>query len=79
MSISEEIFSRDIIKKYSNNEVTIVWQPNKCCKSGICVKGCPEVFKPTKRPWIQLENSTTEKIIETVKKCPTQALTYYFN
>ena len=79
MSVRSKIKDRDIVRHYSNGEVTIVWQPNKCCTSGICVKNNPEVFKASKRPWIQPENSTTEKIIETVKLCPSQALTYYMN
>jgi hypothetical protein len=38
-----------------------------------------EVFDPRKRPWITPEGSTTEKIIEQVKKCPSGALSYYQN
>jgi uncharacterized Fe-S cluster protein YjdI len=49
--------------KYSNGEVTIVWQPKLCIHSGRCVRGLPEVFKPKENPWITPEGSTTEKII----------------
>ena len=70
---------KDITKKYSNGEVTIVWQPGLCIHSGICFRGLGEVFDPRKRPWITPENSTTDKIIDQVKKCPSGALTYYLN
>lgn len=70
---------KDITKEYSNGEVTIVWQSGKCIHSGNCVKNNPEVFKPKEKPWITPENSTTEKIIATVDKCPSGALTYYMN
>jgi len=70
---------KDITKKYSNGEVTIVWKPNECIHSTICFKGLGNVFDPTKRPWITLEGSTTEKIIDQVKKCPSGALSYYLN
>lgn len=65
--------------KYTNGEVTIVWQPDLCIHSGNCAKGLPEVFKPRERPWINPENSATEKIIEQVKKCPSGALSYFMN
>jgi uncharacterized Fe-S cluster protein YjdI len=70
---------KDITKKYSNGEVTIVWKPNVCIHSAICFKGLGEVFDPKKKPWITPEGSTTEKIIEQVKKCPSGALTYFLN
>jgi uncharacterized Fe-S cluster protein YjdI len=69
----------DITKKYSNGEVTIVWKPKECIHSGICFRGLNDVFDPRKRPWITPENSTTEKIIDQIKKCPSGALSYYLN
>ena len=65
--------------KYSNGEVTIVWKPDVCIHSGNCFRGLPEVFKPREKPWISPEGSTTEKIIEQVKKCPSGALSYFLN
>ncbi|QOI97087.1 MAG: (4Fe-4S)-binding protein [Flammeovirgaceae bacterium] len=70
---------KDITKKYTNGEVTIVWKPDLCIHSTICFKGLPAVFDPKKRPWVTPEGSTTEKIIEQVKKCPSGALSYYLN
>ena len=68
-----------ITKEYSNGEVTIVWKSGLCQHAAECVRNNPEVFKPREKPWINPKNSTTEKIIETVKKCPSGALTYYLN
>jgi uncharacterized Fe-S cluster protein YjdI len=68
-----------MIKKYSNGELTIVWKPEMCCHSGNCSNINPEVFRPRERPWIRPENSTTQKIIETIEKCPSGALTCYMN
>lgn len=64
-------------KEYSNGEVTVVWEAEKCIHSAMCVKGLPEVFQPKERPWIKIDSGTTDKIIETVKKCPSGALSYY--
>jgi uncharacterized Fe-S cluster protein YjdI len=65
--------------KYTNGEVTIVWKPDVCIHSTICWKEMIEVFNPIARPWINPQASTTEKIIEQVKKCPSGALSYYMN
>jgi len=70
---------KDIAKKYTNGEVTIVWQPGKCIHSGICFKGLGEVFHPRELPWITPEKSNTEKIVDQVKKCPSGALSFYMN
>ncbi len=62
------------IKEYSNGEVTVLWDASKCIHSANCVKNLPEVFKPKEKPWVQMENSTSENIISTVNKCPSGAL-----
>jgi len=67
---------KEIVKKYSNGEVTVIWQPGMCIHSAICFKGLGEVFDPRRRPWITLEQSTTDKIIEQIKKCPSGALSF---
>ena len=67
---------KDITKKYSNGEVTIVWKPSQCIHSGICFRGLGTVFNPQRRPWIVPEAATTEQIINQVKKCPSGALSY---
>ena len=73
---------KEITKKYTNGEVTIVWKPDACIHSTICWKsatGLPHVFNPAERPWIKPEGATTEKIVDQVKKCPSGALSYYMN
>lgn len=65
--------------KYTNGEVTIVWKPDTCIHSTLCWKGLREVFNPGKRPWIDPQGSSTEKIVEQVRKCPSGALSYFMN
>ncbi len=73
------IEGRDIAKNYSNGELTIVWQPKKCIHSGVCVKTLPKVYHPTERPWIKIENATSEELKSQVDKCPSGALSYFIN
>jgi uncharacterized Fe-S cluster protein YjdI len=70
---------KDITKKYSNGEVTVVWKPTMCIHSAICFHGLPTVFDPRKRPWITPEHSNTEEIISQVKQCPSGALSFFMN
>lgn len=64
----------DDIHKYSNDDITVIWQPHLCQHSTLCWKGLIEVFNPKVKPWINMKGSTTELIIEQVKKCPSGAL-----
>lgn len=71
--------SNNLKKEYTNGEVTVVWQSGKCSHSGNCVRNNPDVFQPKEKPWIKIDGSSTDKIIETVQKCPSGALTFYKN
>ncbi|MGK0390156.1 MAG: putative Fe-S cluster protein YjdI [Maribacter sp.] len=66
-------------KEYTNGELTIVWQPTKCIHSGVCVKTLPNVYDPKAKPWISIENASTEELKSQVTKCPSGALSYYMN
>lgn len=73
---------KDITKTYTNGEITIVWKPNICAHSTICWKGKTgllDVFNPSKRPWIDPEGASTERIIAQIDQCPSGALSYYYN
>lgn len=70
---------RDVIKKYTNGEITIVWKSAKCIHSGNCFRGLSAVFDPRRKPWITPEGATTEQIIQQIGQCPSGALSYYRN
>ena len=65
--------------KFSNDEITVVWQPELCKHSTICFTEMPEVFDPKKLKWVDVNGASTERIIEQVKKCPSGALSYFYN
>jgi uncharacterized Fe-S cluster protein YjdI len=61
-------------RRYSNGEVTILWQPKLCVHCGNCARGLPQVFKPKERPWITPENASSQELVDQVAKCPSGAL-----
>jgi len=65
--------------EYSNGEITVVWQPEICIHSGNCVKNLSAVFKPQEKPWIKIENASSEEIMNAIDKCPSGALSYRKN
>jgi uncharacterized Fe-S cluster protein YjdI len=65
--------------KYSNGEISVVWQPALCQHSGICVKMLPNVYHPKEKPWVKVENTSTAELQEQIGKCPSGALTYIIN
>ena len=66
-------------QQYTNGEITVVWEADKCIHSGNCVRGLPDAFKPKERPWVQLESVESQAVWDTVQKCPSGALTVFRN
>ncbi len=66
-------------KHYTNGELTVVWKAHLCAHSANCVKNLAGVFKPRERPWITIENGTTDEIKRAVDTCPSGALSYTGN
>ena len=66
-------------KEYKTDDLTIIWQPEKCTHAGICVRTLPKVYNLQARPWCQPQNATTEELIAQIEACPSGALTYKLN
>lgn len=67
---------KEIVKKYSNDDVTVIWKPDVCIHSTNCWKGSLKIFNPKRRPWIDMNGGTTEEIIKIVNNCPSGALSF---
>ncbi|RQO30633.1 (4Fe-4S)-binding protein [Taibaiella sp. KBW10] len=63
-------------KEYSNGEITVLWQAEKCIHSGICVKTLPKVYTPKEKPWVHPHEADAAALKDQIEHCPSGALTY---
>lgn len=64
------------VKDYTGKDITVHFESYLCRHAGECVLNSPEVFNVNERPWIQPKDYDPNKLIATIKKCPSGALTY---
>lgn len=62
---------------FSNEEITVTYEPRCCANAGICAKQLSEVFRNSVIPWIDLEGAKTDAIINQINKCPSGALKFH--
>lgn len=63
-------------KKYSNDEITVIWKKDLCVHSANCVRGLPDVFNTNASPWVNVDKASAKVIKQVVDKCPSGALSY---
>ena len=66
----------DGLKNFESPEITVHFNRSICSGAAQCVRNLPAVFKSSGEDWIQPAEASVEEIIETVKMCPSGALTY---
>jgi CDGSH-type Zn-finger protein len=67
---------KDKRRDYPGKEITIHDNRKICSHAAECVDNLPSVFKLGSRPWINADGSGLQNIINTIKKCPSGALSY---
>jgi CDGSH-type Zn-finger protein len=71
------ILVKDKRKSYVGKGITIHDNRKICSHAAECVNNLPSVFKLNSRPWINPDAAeTAEEIINTIRKCPSGALSY---
>ncbi len=61
---------------YSTDEISVSWQPHLCKHAGVCVKMLPKVYHPKEKPWIKVDQASTQELMDQIDKCPSGALSY---
>ena len=62
--------------KYVGKKITINDNRSVCAHAGMCTDNLKSVFKLGVEPWIDPQGADVQAIIETVRKCPSGALSY---
>jgi uncharacterized Fe-S cluster protein YjdI len=70
---------KEIVKSYTNKEITVIWKPDVCIHSTNCWKGSLAIFNPKRKSWIDMNAGTTKEIIKIVNSCPSGALSFKRN
>jgi CDGSH-type Zn-finger protein len=68
--------SADKRESYSAKRITIHDNRSICAHAGHCTDGLDSVFKYKSEPWIDPAGAAVEAIIETIRRCPSGALSY---
>ena len=63
-------------QSYQSQKITIHDNRSICAHAGHCTAGLAAVFKYGSEPWIDASGAAVEAIIETIRKCPSGALSY---
>lgn len=63
-------------KDYVGEGITVHDNRRICSHSAECLRNLESVFRLGEKPWINPDGASIESVIETVKKCPSGALSY---
>ena len=61
---------------YEGKQIVIHDNRSICAHAGSCTDGLPSVFRMKQEPWIDAQQASAEAIIETIRRCPSGALSY---
>ncbi len=61
---------------YVGKQITIYDNRGICAHAGYCSDNLNSVFKLNNEPWINADGASAQEIIDTIKKCPSGALSY---
>ncbi len=62
--------------EYEGQGITVHDNRGICAHAGHCTGNLSSVFKLSEEPWIDPDGATVKDIINTIKKCPSGALSY---
>ena len=66
-------------ENYQGKQITIHDNRGICAHAGRCTNGLASVFRLNQEPWIDSDGASRKKIIDTIKQCPSGALSFSVN
>jgi uncharacterized Fe-S cluster protein YjdI len=63
-------------RDHEGDDIVVHWDSDRCIHAWECVRGLPEVFDTSARPWIRPTSAAAESVADVVDRCPSRALTY---
>lgn len=66
-----------MVKKYTGLNIEIGFDMKRCIHARNCYLKLPQVFDPSRRPWVDPDAASAEEIAAMVRTCPTGALTFH--
>jgi CDGSH-type Zn-finger protein len=63
-------------ESYAGKSITIFDNRGICAHAGYCTDSLKAVFRMREEPWIDPDGATLREIVETIRKCPSGALSY---
>lgn len=65
---------KERIIPYKGKDIIVYFSMDRCTHVAECLRGAPRVFDVNRRPWIEPDAESPDKVAEVVMRCPTGAL-----
>ncbi len=65
---------KEKIIKYTGKKLIVKFSVDRCTHVAECLRGAPEVFNASRKPWIEPDAADPDKLAEVIMRCPTGAL-----
>lgn len=62
------------VRHYRGKQASVTFDAHRCIHAEVCVRGLPEVFDVSRRPWILADAGDPKRLEKVVLGCPTGAL-----
>ena len=73
---TNRVIIKDKRRDYAGKKIIVHDNRKICSHAAECVKNLPSVFQLGSRPWINSDGSNVNDVIDTIRKCPSGALSY---
>lgn len=74
--MSDKYTGKGMDRRYSGQAVDITYNLPRCIHAEECVHRLAEVFDTNRRPWINPDGTTSDRVAQVVTLCPSGALHY---